>query len=99
MRAGLLYLALFCSASTLAASPVEDNANIDSSAQGYKGNLSINQAAGDQQQQANARAIAIGHGAQATTRILQRIDTPASRAVDASASISGNAFSLSLIHI
>ncbi len=93
MRAGLLYLALFCSASTLAASPVEDNANIDSSAQGYKGNLSINQAAGDQQQQANARAIAIGHGAQATTRILQRIDTPASRAVDASASISGNAFS------
>jgi len=93
MKASLLYIALFCSASSFAASPVEDNANIGSSAQGYKGNLSINQAAGDQQQQNNSRAIAIGHEAQATTHIIQRIDTPASRAVDASASISGNAFS------
>ena len=48
MKAGLLYIALFCCATTFAASPVQDNANLDSSAQGYKGNLSINQAAGDQ---------------------------------------------------
>jgi len=93
MKASLLYLALFCSASALAASPVQDNANLDNSGSGYNGNLSINQAAGDQQQQANARAIAIGHEAQATTRIIQRIDTAASRAIDANASISGNAFS------
>lgn len=93
MKANLLFLALFCSGTALAASQVQDNANIDSSAQGYKGNLSINQAAGDQQQQNNSRAIAIGHEAQATTRIIQRNDTPASRALDASASISGNAFS------
>lgn len=93
MKASLLFLALFCSASALAASPVEDNARIDSSAQNYKGNLSINQAAGDQQQQNNSRAIAIGHEAQATTRIIQQSDSPASRAVDASASIGGSSFS------
>lgn len=92
MDARALFLVLFCSASALGAPPVQDNANIDGSAHGYKGNLSINQAAGDQQQQANSRAIAIGHEAQASTHILQRIDTPASRAVDASATIGGNAF-------
>lgn len=93
MKASLISLALLCSTAALAASPVQDNASIDSSAAGYKGNLSINQAAGDQQQQANARAIAIGHDAQATTRIIQRTDTAASRAIDANASIGGNAFS------
>ncbi len=93
MKTSLLYLALFCANAALAASPVQDNASIDNSAANYKGNLSINQAAGDQQQQANARAIAIGHEAQATTIIQQSIDTAASRARDSSASISGNAFS------
>lgn len=93
MKASLLYIALFCSGTVLAASPVEDNARIDSSAQGYKGNLTINQAAGDQQQQNNSRAIAIGHEAQATTQINQRIDTASSRAIDANASIGGTSFS------
>lgn len=93
MKRSLLFIALFCSASTFAASPVQDNANIDSSGQGYKGNLSINQAAGDQQQQNNSRAIAIGHEAQATTHIIQRLDTPSSSAIDARASIGGSSFS------
>ncbi|MFD2641780.1 hypothetical protein [Pseudomonas japonica] len=92
MKASLLFLAMFCSTATLAA-PVQDNANVDNSARNYQGNLSINQAAGDMQQQNNSRAIAIGHEASATTHIIQRIDTPASRAVDASANIGGNAFS------
>ncbi|MFJ4374597.1 adhesin [Pseudomonas japonica] len=92
MKASLLFLAMFCSATALAA-PVQDNANVDNSARRYQGNLSINQAAGDMQQQNNSRAIAIGHEASATTHIIQRIDTPASRAVDASANIGGNAFS------
>ena len=65
MKASLLFIALFCTGSALAASPVVDNANIDASAQHYKGNLSVNQAAGDQQQQNNSRAIAIGHDADA----------------------------------
>ena len=93
MKASLLFIALFCTGSALAASPVVDNANIDASAQHYKGNLSVNQAAGDQQQQNNSRAIAIGHDADATTRIIQRMDTAPSRAIDASASIGGNSFS------
>lgn len=93
MKANLLYIALFCSATSLAASPVQDNANLDNSVQGYKGNLSINQAAGDQQQQTNTRAIAIGHEAQAISHVIQRMDTPASRALDANASINGNSFS------
>ncbi|MDR0280721.1 MAG: hypothetical protein LBJ37_22860 [Paucimonas sp.] len=93
MKTSLLYLALFCTNAALAASPVQDNASVDSSAANYQGNLSINQAAGDQQQQANARSMAIGHEASARTTIIQRIDTPSSRAIDANASISGNAFS------
>lgn len=93
MKHHLLFIALFCSASAFAASPVQDSASIDSSARGYNGNLSINQAAGDQQQQNNSRAIAIGHDAQATTRINQRLDTPSSNVIDASASINGASFS------
>lgn len=93
MNVRLLYIALFCSGTALAASPVQDNANLENSVQNYKGNLSINQAAGDQQQQTNTRAIAIGHEAQASTHVIQRIDAPYSRALDANASISGSSFS------
>lgn len=44
-------------------------------------------------QQANTKAIAIGTEAHATTNVRQTIDTPASRAIDASANIGGNSFS------
>ncbi|PWB34178.1 adhesin [Pseudomonas sp. SDI] len=93
MTRSLLFLALCSCSAAFAASPVSDTASIDSSAQAYKGNLSINQAAGDGQQQNNSRAIAIGHEAKATTHIQQRIDTPASTAVDARATIGGSSFS------
>lgn len=93
MNYSLLFLALSCTASALAAQPVDNNASINASGQGYKGNVTVNQAAGDQQQQNNSRAIAINHDATATTQVRQRIDSPASSAINARASISGNAFS------
>ncbi|MDD0972485.1 adhesin [Pseudomonas fontis] len=92
MTRSLLFLALCSCTGAYAASPVVDNASIDNSGQGYKGNLSINQASGDGQQQNNSRAIAIGTDAHATTQIRQRIDTPASSAVDAHANIGNNTF-------
>lgn len=67
------------------------NASIGDVGQGYGGNLMINQAAGDQQQQANARAIGAGLHSQTAISVQQRNSTAASHAVDARASI-GNAF-------
>ncbi|AIR90992.1 hypothetical protein [Pseudomonas cremoricolorata] len=90
-------LCLICTAlgstSALAASPVQDTARIDGSASAYQGNFSINQAAGDTLQQANARSIAIGSSASAHTAIEQSSDLAANPARDASAAITGNAFS------
>ena len=93
MNRTLLILAMFCSASSFAQPPVINNANIDDSGMRYQGNLSVNQAAGDQQQQANARAIAIGHGASATTQIRQRLRSHVDPAIDAQSSIKGDSFS------
>ncbi|MHC8320193.1 adhesin [Pseudomonas sp. GB2N2] len=95
MNRSLLIIAMFFSASTLAQSlvPVINNADIDNSGAQYDGNVSVNQAAGDQQQQANARAIANGPGASATTQIRQRLNTVADPRMDAKASIQGNSFS------
>jgi len=69
MRHSLFLLALFSSASVLAdsSSPVIDSATINNSGQQYNGNVMVNQAAGDQQQQLNSRAIAVGTNASATT--------------------------------
>ena len=91
----LLMLAAVCSAPAFAQSPVPviNNADIDSSGSRYQGNLSVNQAAGDQQQQANARAIAVGPEANASTQIRQQLNTPADPRMDARATIQGNAFS------
>lgn len=83
MRYSLLFLALCSSGLALAGSPVKDNATIDTSGQGYRGNIAVNQAAGDQQQQNNSRAIAIGTNANASTQIRQHIDTATSQARDA----------------
>ncbi|MFJ2983108.1 MULTISPECIES: adhesin [unclassified Pseudomonas] len=95
MRQTLFILAALCSAPALAQSPVPviNSANIDSSGAQYQGNFSVNQAAGDQQQQANARAIATGREAAATTQIRQRQLSIVDPNMGASASIQGDAFS------
>lgn len=93
MRHTLLVLAALCSAPAFAQSPVTDNATIDNSGMQYQGNLGVNQAAGDQQQQVNARAIAIGHNASASTQIRQQLHTQADPSRDAKSAIQGDAFS------
>jgi hypothetical protein len=93
MNRTLLIIAMFCSASTFAQSPVINNADIDGSGTQYQGNLAVNQAAGDLQQQANARAIAVGHGATATTEIRQRMRSVIDPRIDARSSIQGDSFS------
>ncbi|MDI9780174.1 MULTISPECIES: adhesin [Pseudomonas] len=99
MRQTLFILALLSSASALAQAPIPssvpviNDANIDNSGAQYQGNFSVNQAAGDGQQQANARAIATGHEATAITQIRQRQASIVDPNMGASASIQGNAFS------
>lgn len=94
MNARLYALALLiCSVSALAADPsVINNASIDSAVRNYRGVASVNQAAGDAQQQANGRAIAIGSDAQATTEFRQVVNAKVDLGQAASASITGNAF-------
>lgn len=95
MNRTLIFLALLGSTSAMADSGVNtvNNATLDNSGANYKGNLMMNQAAGDQQQQINSRAIAIGSEASATGSLSQKITTPADRSMNASSSIGGNAFS------
>ncbi|AMT89003.1 hypothetical protein J2Y39_001197 [Pseudomonas sp. 2957] len=93
MNRTLLLLALLGCTSAMADSASVNKANIQDSGAQYRGNFNVNQAAGDQMQQANTKAIAIGTEAHATTSVRQTIDTPASRAIDASANIGGNSFS------
>ena len=95
MNRTLIFLALLGSTSAMADSGVNtvNNANLDNSGANYKGNLMMNQAAGDQQQQINNRAIAIGSEASATGSITQKITTPADRSMNATSSIGGNSFS------
>ncbi|OEO25879.1 adhesin [Pseudomonas sp. J237] len=70
------------------------NSTIANSGSSYSGALSVNQAAGDMQQQSNARALAVGSGANAA--IVQKqdiqIDGPDS-VMNTSATIQGSAFS------
>ena len=95
MNRTLIFLALLSSTSAMADSAVNtvNNATLHNSGANYKGNLMMNQAAGDQQQQINSRAIAIGSEASATGSITQKITTPADRSMNASSSIGGNSFS------
>lgn len=93
MKHTLLILVSLCSASAFAQGPIIDTATIDRSGAQYQGNLSVNQAAGDLQQQANARAFAIGHNASATTQIRQRLRSEVDPSRDAKSSIQGDAFS------
>jgi hypothetical protein len=95
MNARLLAIPLLiCSVTALAADPsAVNNASIDSAVRNYRGVASVNQAAGDFQQQANGRAIAIGSNAQASTQFRQTLNTSVDLNQAASASITGNAFS------
>ncbi|HAB03062.1 MAG TPA: adhesin [Pseudomonas sp.] len=95
MRITLLVLTLLGSASALAQSPVPqiNDATIDNSGARYQGNFSVNQAAGDQQQQANARALSSGDAARATTQIQQRQQAIVDPNMGARASIQGDSFS------
>ncbi|NBF02042.1 adhesin [Pseudomonas sp. Fl5BN2] len=95
MRHSLILLALLGCASAMADSggQTQDTATLSNSGAGYTGNFNINQAAGDQQQQTNVRAIAIGTNANASTSVTQKITTPADRSVNASSTIGGNSFS------
>lgn len=94
MNAHLLTLPLlFCTLPAFAADPsTVNNANIDSAVRHYNGVASVNQAAGDEQQQANGRTIAIGTNAQATTQFRQTVNAFVDSSQAASASITGNAF-------
>jgi len=95
MNRSLLFLALLGCTSAMADPGVQavDNATIQNSGSQYTGNFNVNQAAGDQQQQTNVRAIAIGTDGNATTSIKQKITTPASRSINATSTIGGNSFS------
>jgi hypothetical protein len=95
MKISLTLMALLVSCNVVAAGGItaDNSAVIDSSGAGYQGNLNVNQAAGDLQQQANTRAIAIGTDASATTRINQKLRTQVDPAMNARSSIQGNAFS------
>ncbi|NUT78542.1 adhesin [Pseudomonas sp. C1C7] len=95
MNRSVLFLAMFACTTVMADSKVTavDTANIQNSGSQYKGNFNVNQAAGDQQQQTNVRAIAIGTEAGATTSINQKITTPANRSINATANIGGTSFS------
>ena len=93
MNRSLLLLALIACTNVMADPSSVNNANIQDTGIQYKGNYNVNQAAGDQMQQTNTKAIAIGTEASATTSVIQRINTPADRSTNASATIGGNSFS------
>ncbi|MBV4531543.1 adhesin [Pseudomonas sp. SWRI107] len=93
MKPALLMLTALISLQVNADPQVVNTATIDSSGARYQGVLSVNQAAGDGQQQANARAIALGHDASATTQIRQQAHTQADASMAAGATIQGSAFS------
>ena len=86
MNRTLLLLALLGSASAMA----DNNALINNSGKDYRGNFSINQAAGNQQQQANNRAVTLG--GQATTVNIQRLDGQVDPSLNAKAAIQGASF-------
>lgn len=86
MNRSLLLLALLGSASAMA----DNNAVINDSGKDYRGNFSINQAAGNQQQQANNRAVTLG--GQATTVNIQWLDGQVDPSLNAKAAIQGASF-------
>ena len=89
-------LSALCSQMLLAEPGMQANASVSQSGQSARGNLMLNQAAGDNQQQANARALAIGEHASAQTNVSQSNDQSSNPAeIQASASIGGSSFARS----
>jgi len=95
MKRSFIFIALLGCTSVMADPGVStvNTATIQDAGTQYKGNFNVNQAAGDQQQQANVRAIAIGTEAAATTVVNQRLNTSANRSMKATATIGGTSFS------
>jgi hypothetical protein len=90
MNHSWLFLAILASSAAMA----DNSAVIDNSGNQYNGIISINQAAGDQQQQINSRAISAGTNTQAGGSISQTIGgAPADRSQNAKVAIQGNSFS------
>ncbi|ARU90525.1 adhesin [Pseudomonas sp. M30-35] len=99
MKSLPLLIALAISTTALAdGSPASmSQATISSSASHYQGVVSVNQAAGEWQQQSNARALAVGNGASASTQQIQNLNIhnvdrsqAADVAIEAGAFNSGN---------
>ncbi|EJF73048.1 hypothetical protein A462_05375 [Pseudomonas sp. Ag1] len=90
MNHSWLFLAILgCSAAM-----ADNSAVIDNSGKQYNGIVSINQAAGNQQQQLNSRAISAGSNSQAGGALSQTIGgAPADRSQNAKVAIQGNSFS------
>ena len=92
MNASWMLLAVLGCTAAMADS--SNNATIDNSAKQYNGVVTLNQAAGDQQQLSNNVAIAVGHNAQANIAVTQKISgAAADRSMDATAAIHGTSFS------
>ena len=86
MKRSLLLLALLGSAAVMA----DNSAVINNSGRDYTANMMINQAAGNQQQMANNRAVALG--GQATTVTVQNMNGKVDPSLNAKASIEGISF-------
>ncbi|WP_339428022.1 adhesin [Pseudomonas sp. RA_105y_Pfl1_P41] len=86
MKRSLLLLALLSSTAAMA----DNTAVINNSGKDYNGNVMINQAAGNQQQMANNRAVTLG--GQATTRNTQNMNGNVDPSLNAKASIEGASF-------
>lgn len=95
MRALTTTLGLLLSLACHADPHSVDRAELHSSGQLYQGNVMLNQAAGDWQQQSNNRAIAVGHQAGTAVNVEQRLDSlpPPAAGRDSQALIEGDAFS------
>ncbi|WP_339456571.1 adhesin [Pseudomonas sp. EA_65y_Pfl1_P120] len=86
MKRSLLLLALLSSTAAMA----DNTAVINNSGKDYNGNVMINQAAGNQQQMANNRAVTLG--GQAATRNTQNMNGNVDPSLNAKASIEGASF-------
>ena len=86
MNRALLIFALLGSASAMA----DNTAVVNNSGQQYEGVLSINQAAGNQQQMSNSRAVALG--GQATNVDIQNLNGKVDPSLNAKAAIQGSSF-------
>ena len=87
-RSWLFLTVIGCSAAMADSS---HQALIDNAGKQYTGVLSVNQAAGNQQQQINSRAISLS--GQASDALIQKLDGKVDPALNASAAIQGNSFS------